>query len=318
MKGYIYKISNNVNDKVYIGKTLYDINKRFAEHKSDCKRRRCEKRPLYSAMNKYGVDCFSIQLVEEVDSSELSEREQYWIREYNSYHLGYNATIGGDGTQYVDYEKITQLYEQYHNMTTIQKITGHDLGTISKVVKSTTKFVHSEDVTTFYQGKHVGQYDIKTNELIRIYPSTSSAAKSITGSDECMSHIAACAKGKRKTAYAFKWKYMESQEFKDAPGLIVLSKNEVVKTPKVKKWIDKHNPTVYKILYLENPSNNFKELEKQLCDMEKKYFGVEISETKPKNTSEQRPYTHTYRVNVNTVLCAYSQEDLDRLKQNYI
>ena len=73
-----------------------------------------------------------------------------------------------------------------------------------------------------------------------------------------MSHIAACAKGKRKTAYAFKWKYMESQEFKDAPGLIVLSKNEVVKTPKVKKWIDKHNPTVYKILYLENPSNNFK------------------------------------------------------------
>ena len=33
---------------------------------------------------------------------------------------------------------------------------------------------------------------------------------------------------------------------------------------------------------------------------------------------EQRPYTHTYRVNVNTVLCAYSQEDLDRLKQNYI
>ena len=133
-----------------------------------------------------------------------------------------------------------------------------------------------------------------------------------------MSHIAACAKGKRKTAYAFKWKYMESQEFKDAPGLIVLSKNEVVKTPKVKKWIDKHNPTVYKILYLENPSNNFKELEKQLCDMEKKYFGVEISETKPKNTSEQRQYTHTYRVNVNTILCAYSQEDLDRLKQNYI
>lgn len=32
----------------------------------------------------------------------------------------------------------------------------------------------------------------------------------------------------------------------------------------------------------------------------------------------QRPYTHTYRVNVNTVLCAYSQEDLDKLKTNYV
>lgn len=44
-----------------------------------------------------------------------------------------------------------------------------------------------------------------------------------------------------------------------------------------------------------------------------KYKGVVIKD-KPIYI-EQRPYTHIYRVNSNTVLCAYSQEDLDRLKK---
>lgn len=45
------------------------------------------------------------------------------------------------------------------------------------------------------------------------------------------------------------------------------------------------------------------------------YKGISIKE-KPVFEGP-RPYTHTYRVNVNTVLCAYSQEDLDKLKANY-
>jgi len=46
-----------------------------------------------------------------------------------------------------------------------------------------------------------------------------------------------------------------------------------------------------------------------------KYKGVQVKE---KQTGEgQRPYTHTYRINRNTVLCAYSQEDLDQLKRNW-
>ena len=106
MNGFIYKISNSINDKVYIGKTLSSIEKRFQEHKKDSSRDTGNIRPLYRAMNKYGYDCFFVELVEEVPIEHLSEREQFWIEYYNSYHNGYNATLGGDGKQLYDYNAI--------------------------------------------------------------------------------------------------------------------------------------------------------------------------------------------------------------------
>lgn len=77
MKGKIYKIYNDVNDKLYIGKTVSSIEKRFQEHCYDSKKERCEKRPLYNAMNKYGIEHFFIELIEECDLKELSEKEIY-------------------------------------------------------------------------------------------------------------------------------------------------------------------------------------------------------------------------------------------------
>lgn len=78
MKGFIYIIRNNINDKVYIGKTLLPtIEERFKEHIKDSKRERCEKRPLYNAINKYGEEHFYIELIEECSADVLSEREKY-------------------------------------------------------------------------------------------------------------------------------------------------------------------------------------------------------------------------------------------------
>ena len=61
MTGYIYKITNLINQKAYIGKTTSTIEKRWKEHCQDYKRRQYEKRPLYDAMNKYGIENFSIE-----------------------------------------------------------------------------------------------------------------------------------------------------------------------------------------------------------------------------------------------------------------
>lgn len=55
---YIYIIKNDINNKVYIGKTRLSIQQRFKEHIWDSRRKRCEKRPLYNAMNKYGLEHF--------------------------------------------------------------------------------------------------------------------------------------------------------------------------------------------------------------------------------------------------------------------
>ena len=63
-------------------------------------------RPLYNAFNKYGIEHFSIHLIEECDENILGEREKYWIKYYNSKENGYNATLGGDGSTLYDYDEI--------------------------------------------------------------------------------------------------------------------------------------------------------------------------------------------------------------------
>lgn len=82
---YIYCITNHVNGKKYIGKTTSSVSKRWKEHCRDYKKERCKDRPLYRAMNKYGIDSFSIEMLEECSSKESSERETYWINEFKTY-----------------------------------------------------------------------------------------------------------------------------------------------------------------------------------------------------------------------------------------
>lgn len=83
---YIYCITNLINSKRYVGKTTTSIEERWKEHCYDFQKERCNKRPLYDAMNKYGVENFMIEELEYVDSnSELSEREIYWIKELGTY-----------------------------------------------------------------------------------------------------------------------------------------------------------------------------------------------------------------------------------------
>ena len=70
---YIYKIINQINDKCYIGKTEFSIEKRFKEHCQEAFRERSEKRPLYAAIRKYGIENFKIYLIEETDSQRIEK-----------------------------------------------------------------------------------------------------------------------------------------------------------------------------------------------------------------------------------------------------
>lgn len=93
----IYKITNLVNGKVYIGLSKHILT-RWIEHKSHYK---TIDSVLYCAMRKYGLDNFSFEILEECNSEELSEREKFYIQQYRSYVgfedcKGYNATLGGE------------------------------------------------------------------------------------------------------------------------------------------------------------------------------------------------------------------------------
>ena len=80
--GFIYKVTNDINEKVYIGQTAFSIEERFAEHCKDRFQEKSKHRPLYNAMNKYGVENFIVEELEYIkDDNKLSEREIYWINE---------------------------------------------------------------------------------------------------------------------------------------------------------------------------------------------------------------------------------------------
>lgn len=94
---FIYKITNTVNNKIYIGKTVYPSpTKRLLLHFSQAKRG--SNTYLHKAMRKYGIENFIISTLEEPDILLLNIREIYWIAELNSIvPFGYNCTKGGNG-----------------------------------------------------------------------------------------------------------------------------------------------------------------------------------------------------------------------------
>ena len=212
MKGKIYKIYNDVNDKLYIGKTVSSIEKRFQEHCYDSKKERCEKRPLYNAMNKYGIEHFFIELIEECDLKELSEKEIYWIGYYNSYKNGYNATLGGDGKILYDYDLIVQLYQNGLTGKEIANQLVCDIDTVRKALLSAG--LNPNDNMIKLLSKKVEMHDKETNELLKIFDSQMDAGRWLKENnkteDKKLSRVSGrigdVCNGKRKTAYGYKWK----------------------------------------------------------------------------------------------------------------
>ena len=94
----IYLITNSVNGKVYVGKTEKPVDARLHEHKAHA--RRGGKFRLSQAIRKHGPEAFSVLTLETVHFEVASERERYWIAQYDSkkYTNGYNMTDGGEGT----------------------------------------------------------------------------------------------------------------------------------------------------------------------------------------------------------------------------
>lgn len=213
---YIYQITNNINGKIYVGKTVKNnIQERWKEHLKDYKKPRCEKRPLYDAINKYGSENFSIKELEECSLEELNNKEIYWIEKLGSFKYGYNATIGGDGKQTADYDLIIKYYNLYHNIAEVHRQLGYDYETIkSALLNKNITIIPSAEISLITQGKKIKQYDLNGNYL-QSFNSCGQAAKYLIDNHYTTSlktslvsgHIGQVCNNKRKTAYGFKWKY---------------------------------------------------------------------------------------------------------------
>jgi len=123
--GHIYVITNNTNNKKYVGQTRsHRLNKnkyrpfgfigRFRDHINECnsnKKNYCKY--LNNALIKYGYNNFKCELIIQCDIEELNKYEKYYIKEYNTlYPNGYNLTEGGKSFSYINTNNIEYIYKK--------------------------------------------------------------------------------------------------------------------------------------------------------------------------------------------------------------
>lgn len=211
---FIYKITNLLNNKCYIGKTdIHTIQERFKEHIKDSKK--YSERPLYRAFNKYGIENFKIEEIEQCNIQNSCEREKYWIEYYGSFKNGYNATLGGDGKAYIDRELVIKTYNEIQNQTQVAKMLNISQDSVSYILKENNiKALSAAQINKKQNGHAVAMIDKDTEEVLQVFSDQSDAARwliqeektTIKNPQKISYIIGRVARGLRKTAYNYKWK----------------------------------------------------------------------------------------------------------------
>ena len=96
--GLIYKHTNTISDKAYIGQTTRSMEVRWDDHLYDSER---WDNKFSRALKKYGSNCWTHEVIAEYDDEILNEAEVYWISYFDTFHNGYNSTTGGDSNYMV-------------------------------------------------------------------------------------------------------------------------------------------------------------------------------------------------------------------------
>ena len=210
---YIYQITNDINGKIYVGKTEFSLEKRFKEHCKDAFKERNEQRPLYAAMRKYGIEHFHIKLLEETDTPE--EREIFWIEQLGTFKKGYNATQGGDGRKYIDYDLVVANYQKLQNQVAVAGLMNISVDSVKDILKCRQIPIKtSNEILREQTGKMVYMLDKDSNQLLQTFTTSRDAARWLieNGYTNCKlttarQHISEVCRGLRKTASGFKWQF---------------------------------------------------------------------------------------------------------------
>ena len=120
----IYKITNTVNNKVYIGQSI-DIMRRWRQHKQSFESLTGQ-RKLIQEVKQYGKDNFTFEIIEECKIEELDVKERKYIALFDSYKNGLNMTIGGQSgghgnSKKISNEELIEIYDLLINSTISQK-----------------------------------------------------------------------------------------------------------------------------------------------------------------------------------------------------
>ena len=161
--GYIYKITNLINNKIYIGQTIHSLKHRFNQHSN---RSGCTK--LYNAIIKYGKENFIIEEIEKVPQNNLDEREVYWINYYDSTNrkVGYNILKGGKLGPLGKYKLTEDQIKEIIKLDS-EKVSHIEIGKMFGINRKTVTFILRREIN--YVPKRIKLEDRTDLEEIKEY-----------------------------------------------------------------------------------------------------------------------------------------------------
>ena len=194
MSSGIYKITNTINEKCYIGSAV-DLHRRKAQHWSVLHRGKHHSKYLQNAFNKYGANAFTFEVLEYVDDPQvLLPAEQHYLDllqpEYNILQVA-GSVLGLKHSE----ETLAKLRGRK-----ISKAARENMAAAKRGVKQSLERVARRAVA---RSKPVQQYT-RDGEFVAEYPSAAEAMRQTGISDIT---IAKCAKGERKSAGKFIWRF---------------------------------------------------------------------------------------------------------------
>ena len=211
--GYIYKISNTLTGKVYIGQTIQPPSRRWRQHELSAQNanRNDSNLPLHLSMRKHGLSAFKYEVIEICDDAIVNDREVYWISIYDSTNpnKGYNLSLGGGGTSYYRMDEILSLWNQGKGIKEISELMDIDRGFLALRLKEAGISAEKINARRYAAARErrsspVYQYSLDGNYL-RMFSSVQKARRETN-----IGHIERCCNGDQKQAGGFIWSYDKS------------------------------------------------------------------------------------------------------------
>ena len=241
--GDIYMIRNKLNNKMYVGQTIFDAEKRYKQH-IDMALHKKDNKELYNSMRKHGVENFELIILETgVSVEQLDEREVYYIEKFDTYNNGYNYTKGGGGIRGYHHSEETRRKMGIAISNSMWKINTPERTAKISATQKGRKFteehkrhiaesVHDREGAgnPFYGKKHTDEtkqkisdkntrYDVIQSDasgILNVFDSVRDAAcycieTGLTSAklSSAMYRIYTTCIGNQKQCYGFFWKYKE-------------------------------------------------------------------------------------------------------------